>query len=86
MKKNGHTLLGGRIKVVADVRTVSILLWLPDHCFLIAITKNKLVLTVNIPSEVTFFHGFGGYMKAAFWIWSWMSSSSLNGNVPLRLT
>lgn len=30
-------------------------------------------------------HGLGGYMKAAFLIWSEMSSSSLNGKVPLTL-
>lgn len=39
-----------------------------------------------IPSCETFFQGWGGYIKAAFWIWSLMSSSSLKGNVPLRLT
>lgn len=37
------------------------------------------------PSWETFFQGWGGYMKAAFWIWSLISSSSLNGKVPLRL-
>lgn len=39
-----------------------------------------------LPSREISFHGLGGYMKAAFWIWSCMSSSSLNGKVPLRLT
>lgn len=38
-----------------------------------------------LPSWDTFFQGWGGYMKAAFWIWSLISSSSLKGNVPLRL-
>ena len=28
------------------------------------------------------FQGCGGYMKYAFWICSWISSSSLKGNVP----
>ena len=32
------------------------------------------------------FHGWGGYIKAAFWICSLMSSSSLKGNVPDKLT
>lgn len=39
-----------------------------------------------LPSLEICFQGLGGYMKAALWIWSLMSSSSLNGNVPLRLT
>ena len=32
------------------------------------------------------FQGWGGYMKAAFWICSVISSSSLKGKVPERLT
>ena len=39
----------------------------------------------SAPSLEISFHGFVGNMNAAFWIWSTMSSSSLNGNVPLRL-
>ena len=27
-------------------------------------------------------HGLSGYMNCAFLIWSWMSTSSLNGNCP----
>ncbi len=46
-------------------------------------------LTVQVCSYIPCceisFQGLGGYMKAAFWIWSAISSSSLNGNVPLRL-
>ncbi len=42
--------------------------------------------TVFVPSGENCFHGLGGYMKAALWIWSLMSSSSLKGKVPLRLT
>ena len=38
-----------------------------------------------LPSADTSAHGLGGYIKAAFLIWSAISSSSLNGNVPLRL-
>ena len=37
------------------------------------------------PSVEISLQGFAGYMKPAFWIWSEISSSSLNGNVPLRL-
>lgn len=45
------------------------------------------VNTVNtLPADDISFQGFGGYMKAAFWICSLISSSSLNGNVPLKLT
>lgn len=36
-----------------------------------------------LPSLEICFQGLGGYMKAALWIWSLISSSSLNGNVPL---
>ena len=39
-----------------------------------------------LPSEEISFHGLGGYMKAAFWIWSLMSSSSLKGKVPVDPT
>ena len=39
----------------------------------------------DIPSFETVSQGSGGNMNAAFWIWSAISSSSLNGNVPLRL-
>jgi len=39
----------------------------------------------NSPSVEISLQGFAGYMKPAFWIWSEISSSSLNGNVPLRL-
>lgn len=37
------------------------------------------------PSLVIVSHGSGGNMKAALCIWSAISSSSLNGKVPLRL-
>ena len=37
------------------------------------------------PSLVTVSQGSGGNMKAALWIWSAISSSSLKGKVPLRL-
>lgn len=47
---------------------------------------NKNSYKQVLPSREISFHGLGGYMKAAFWIWSCMSSSSLNGKVPLRLT
>ena len=40
----------------------------------------------SMASDVISFHGWGGYMNEAFWICSLMSSSSLNGNVPERLT
>ncbi len=47
---------------------------------------NRCNFTVFAPSGEICFHGLGGYMKAALWIWSLMSSSSLKGKVPLRLT
>ncbi len=43
------------------------------------------LIYINIPSGEISFQGVGGYINAAFWIWSEISSSSLNGNVPLRL-
>ena len=39
-----------------------------------------------VPSGVICFQGLAGYMKLALLIWSHISSSSLNGNVPLRVT
>ena len=40
---------------------------------------------LHLPSLVTVSQGSGGNMKAALWIWSAISSSSLKGKVPLRL-
>ncbi len=37
------------------------------------------------PSDEAVAQGSGGNMNAALWIWSAISSSSLKGNVPLRL-
>ena len=39
----------------------------------------------HTPSLEMLAQGSGGYMNAAFCIWSVISSSSLNGNVPLKL-
>lgn len=50
------------------------------------VQTNKQKAFVFLPSAEMSFQGAGGYMKAAFWIWSFMSSSSLKGKVPLRLT
>ena len=41
--------------------------------------------TLWLPSWESSFQGMAGYIKDAFWIWSLISSSSLNGNVPLKL-
>ena len=46
----------------------------------IRLYRNKNLLDIDIS-----FHGLGGYIKAAFFIWSAISSSSLNGKVPLTL-
>ena len=39
----------------------------------------------HLPSGEISFQGLGGYINAAFCIWSAISSSSLKGKVPLRL-
>lgn len=59
-----------------------------DHleCWKSPSVKMPLENNVALPSVEISFQGIGGYMKAAFWIWSLMSSSSLKGKVPLRLT
>ena len=46
----------------------------------IRLYRNKNLLDIDIS-----FHGLGGYIKAASFIWSAISSSSLNGKVPLTL-
>ncbi|TNN45685.1 hypothetical protein EYF80_044114 [Liparis tanakae] len=52
----------------------------------VRLTKRRLSAPGCLPSLEICFQGLGGYMKAALWIWSLISSSSLKGNVPLRLT
>ena len=42
-------------------------------------------IAVYVPSAEMVAHGSGGYMKAALWIWSDISSSSLKGKVPDKL-
>ena len=50
-------------------------------CAVLSTHKRSILLH----SDDTEAQGSEGNIKAAFWIWSMISSSSLNGNVPLRL-
>ena len=55
------------------------------HCIKIhrhSIQTCKRLLMISIAWLEISFHGCGGYMKDAFWICSWISSSSLKGKVP----
>ena len=54
-----------------------------DSLYRLSTCSNRLIR--SIPSFDISCHGSGGYINAAFLIWSAISSSSLKGNVPLRL-
>ena len=59
---------------------------LGSHRWSVCVHPCVCVCVCVLPSGEICFQGLGGYMKAALWIWSLISSSSLKGKVPLRLT